>query len=336
MAHIKRLAYFGYYLKQMNWPLLGRFMAHTQATKGLGRGRQWAMILRDSLRYNISPLEWYQFGFANLSAADKATWAGTGTMYEFQRRANPSRAREVLDDKRAFFKAYHPFFRHAVYDREALAAQPAQLTELLNQHDRLVLKAANGKCGSSVRFIDTAGRQAAELLAAMQADGQDLLETPIEQHAELNRLSPSGVNTVRIFTALDANDRPYLLGCRLRISVDSPVDNLAAGNLAAPVDDQTGKVTGPGVYSDITPESVHPITGTSIEGFRIPYWPDCVQMALEAQQLYTENRSIGWDIAVTPDGPGLIEGNHDWCKLVWQLPVGRGLKPLLDDVALEN
>ena len=43
-----------------------------------------------------------------------------------------------------------------------------------------------------------------------------------------------------------------------------------------------------------------------------------------------QNRSIGWDIVITPEGPGLIEGNHDWCKLVWQLPVGRGLKLLLE------
>ncbi len=52
-------------------------------------------------------------------------------------------------------------------------------------------------------------------------------------------------------------------------------------------------------------------------------------MVKEASELHPQNRSIGWDIVITPDGPGLIEGNHDWCKLVWQLPVGRGLKTLL-------
>lgn len=30
------------------------------------------------------------------------------------------------------------------------------------------------------------------------------------------------------------------------------------------------------------------------------------------------------------NGPDLIEGNHDWCKLVWQLPVHKGLKPILE------
>jgi len=39
---------------------------------------------------------------------------------------------------------------------------------------------------------------------------------------------------------------------------------------------------------------------------------------------------------VTENGPGLIEGNHDWCKLVWQLPVGEGLKHLLDEFLGES
>jgi hypothetical protein len=331
---VKRLLYLVYYLRHMNWYLLRRFMDHTRTTQQQSVPRQgWAMI-RDSLHYNISPLEWYQFGFAGLDDREKATWVGTGTMYEAQRRLNPPGARAVLDDKRQFYQAYRAFFRHAVYEWADLAADPAVLEQLLQDHERLVLKAANGKCGATVVFINTQDWDARRLLDAMRDQGHDLLETPIEQHPDLNRLSPSGVNTVRIITALDDNGAPYLLGCRLRISVDSAVDNLAAGNLAAPIDEATGMVNGPGVYSDITQplESTHPITGEPIDGFQVPYWRECVDLALTAAQHQPQNRSIGWDIAVTPDGPGLIEGNHDWCKLVWQLPVGRGLKAELPAV----
>jgi hypothetical protein len=67
----------------------------------------------------------------------------------------------------------------------------------------------------------------------------------------------------------------------------------------------------------------------SIIGFQIPFWPETLKLAKDAARLHPQNRSIGWDIVVTPDGPGLIEGNHDWCKLVWQMPVKQGLKHLL-------
>jgi hypothetical protein len=166
----------------------------------------------------------------------------------------------------------------------------------------------------------------------MRDNHYDLVETFARQHPMLNDLSPSAVNTVRIFTRLDDADRCCLLGCRLRISVNSPVDNLAAGNIAAPIDETTGIVIGPGVYSDITKtaETIHPVTGVSIVGFQLPFWTETLALVDQASRLHPENRSIGWDIVITPEGPGLIEGNHDWCKLVWQLPVKTGLKNLLN------
>ena len=169
------------------------------------------------------------------------------------------------------------------------------------------------------------------LTKEMQASEHDMVESFIQKHDALNKLSPSGANTVRIFTLLDETGNYSVLGCSLRISVDSPVDNLAAGNLAAPIDQTTGTVNGPGIYSDITrdSETVHPVTRVPIEGFQIPFWQETIQMVEKASRLHPQNRSIGWDVAITADGPGLIEGNHDWCKLVWQLPVGRGLRSRL-------
>jgi hypothetical protein len=65
-------------------------------------------------------------------------------------------------------------------------------------------------------------------------------------------------------------------------------------------------------------------------GFQVPFWPELIDMAKKAALHVPENRSIGWDIAVTENGPELIEGNHDWCKLVWQLPVKKGMKSVLE------
>ena len=148
----------------------------------------------------------------------------------------------------------------------------------------------------------------------------------------MQQLSPSGLNTIRIITQLDQEDEVEILGARLRITINSSVDNLAAGNIAAPIDEHTGIVKGPGVYSDITKEDEynHPITGIKIVGFQVPFWKESLQMVKDAALLHPQNRSIGWDVAITDEGPELIEANHDWCKLLWQLPVRKGLKPLLD------
>jgi len=328
---MKRLIYLAYYFRRMNWAMLSRFMRHTRNELGIGSVRQVFGFLRDSFRFNISPLEWYQFGFAGLDASEKATWAGTGTMYEFQLRMNPPAEREILNDKRAFYQAYREFCQHGLWTLEELAEDQVLVERVLARHDKLVFKDATGNCGTSVRIVLANDLSITGLTKWMSENGFDMVESFIQQHPAMQALSPSAVNTVRIFTLLDDEGRYQVLGCRLRISIDSPVDNLAAGNLAAPVDERTGRVSGPGVYSDITrkSETVHPTTGLAIVGFQIPFWFETLEMVKQASLLHPENRSIGWDVVITPDGPGLIEGNHDWCKLVWQLPVGQGLKSML-------
>lgn len=328
----RRLVYLGYYFRKLDWQLLSKFMRHVRDELGWSRTRQWACIVRDSLKFNISILEYYQFRFFELTEAEKSDWAGTGTMYEFQRRANPPATRDLLCDKRDFYKGYREFFKHELYSLDELKSSPETVEKLLASNRKLVFKEATGSCGSgvSIRQVDEMDRS--QLFDFMERGGFDLVETFVEQHAALNALSPSAVNTVRIFTQI-SDDRGYeVIGCRLRISVDSPVDNLAAGNMAAPIDPLTGEVNGPGVFSDITrrPVDFHPITGIQVVGFKIPFWPETLELVRTASLLYPENRSVGWDVVITDQGPGLIEGNHDWCKLVWQLPVRSGLKHLLD------
>ena len=331
MTAARRLIYLGYYVYQLDWQRLNRFMKHLQMQYGWSRARQWLYIIRDSLKFNISILEYYQFRFYELSAAEKGAWAGTGTMYEFQRHANPPAARTLLSDKREFHKAYKSFFKHELRSLDELRRDPDIARQMLATNERLVLKQASSSCGAGVSIRSVSGMTPRQLIDAMESEGFDLVEEFVVQHPILNALSPSAVNTIRIFTQI-SEDRGYeVLGCRLRISVDSPVDNLAAGNMAAPINTESGVVNGPGIFADITktPVDTHPITRCKIVGLQIPYWNETLELVREASLLHPENRSIGWDIVITEHGPGLIEGNHDWCKLVWQLPVRRGLKHML-------
>jgi hypothetical protein len=305
-------------------------MNHHKKEYGLSKVKQWWLILNNSLKYNISILEFYQFDFIHKTHEEKLEWAGTGTMYEFQLKANPPHQREILDDKRLFSQKYSKFIRNKIYPIAAL--NDDIIAELLKKN-KVVFKDATGKCGSGVLIKNTSELSADSFIEFMKADQFDMVETYIEQHEKINQLSPSAVNTIRIFTKLNHNNEFSILGTRMRISVNCDVDNMAAGNLAAPIDEMTGIINGPGVYSDITkpPETIHPVTNTPIVGFQIPMWKEILDMVKEASLLHPQNKSIGWDVVLTSDGPGLIEGNHDWCKLVWQLPVKKGLKQRLND-----
>lgn len=328
---VSRVIYFGYYLYKLNWSTFWRFLSLTSENYKATKFLLIVDIVVSSLKYNISIIEYFLFDFRSKSKNEKEKWAGTGYMYEYQKVMNPPGKRNILDDKTLFYKAYKEFFIHHVLDLDELKTDREGAQRLLRA-DKLVLKESNGKCGLGTFFLETKNYTVEQLIRFMEDEGYDLAETFIEQHDELNRLSPSGVNTVRIFTQLNAKGKVEILGCRQRISVDSKVDNLAAGNIAAPIDEQTGKINGKGIFSDIekNPVDIHPVTGTILLGFRVPFWSQCIELAKEAALKHPENRSIGWDIVVTKSGVGLIEGNHDWCKLVWQLPVHKGLKHILE------
>ena len=332
MKLARRVIYLGYYLRRLDWKLLAKFMHRIREELGWSRMRQWCYVVRDSIRFNISILEYYQFRFFELPEEKKSEWAGTGTMYEFQLRANPAATRELLRDKREFYKAYKKFFVHELYSLDDLKNTRESIEMILDSDAKMVFKDATGSCGSGISIRSVEDMTSGQLIEYMERGGFDLVETFVQQHAALDALSPSAVNTIRVFTQISRTRGYEVIGCRLRISVDSQVDNLAAGNLAAPIDLETGLVNGPGVFSDFTrqPAEVHPVTSVPIIGFQVPFWNETLEMVREASLLHPENRSVGWDVVITEDGPGLIEGNHDWCKLVWQLPVQRGLKHLLD------
>jgi hypothetical protein len=326
---MKRLKYFGYYLLKTDWKTFSRFLNY--AAEESARNKSWVFLdaIHSTFRYNISLLDYFYFRFFEKSPDERRQWAGTGFMYEYHLRMNPKDKREVLENKISFLNHYRPFVKRRFESLQEM--QKGRAAQLLgNTSGKLVLKGARGQVGTEVEVVNAADYTPTRLIKYMQSKGYDLAEEYVQQHPALMALSPSGLNTVRIFTQLH-NGHVELLGARLRLSVNSPVDNLGAGNLAAPIVPETGIVNGSGVYSDITKsdEAVHPITGAPIESFQVPFWPEILQMAKDAALYNTENRSIGWDIAITPHGPELIEGNHNWCKLLWQLPVKQGLMAML-------
>jgi len=330
---MKRVLYLGYYLKKLDFGKYAKFLNYISKKEGIGKLKLQADIIYSSLNYNISILEYFQFHFYKLSKEEKKRFAGTGYMYEYQLKMNPPKVRHILDDKNAFNKAYRHFLLHHSYSLEDIKKDKSLLDKILaNGSGKLVLKVSDGKCGVDVEIRNCNEFTTDSLQQYISEKGFDLVEEYIIQHPEIMRMSPSAVNTIRVFTQLDDKNEVEIIGCRFRISINSSVDNLAAGNIAAPIDEKTGVVSGPGVYSDIRkdPEHIHPVTGTKIVGFQIPFWKETIAMVKEAAKAHPQNRSIGWDVVITEKGSGLIEGNHDWCKLVWQLPVGKGLKPILE------
>jgi hypothetical protein len=107
------------------------------------------------------------------------------------------------------------------------------------------------------------------------------------------------------------------------------VDNYARGGLIAPVDLESGEISGPAVLLDarcgIRTADRHPDTREAFVGFRLPHWEDAVRLALRAADAFRDVPFVGWDVAFLEQGPILIEGNVAWNADGVQLPHRRGL-----------
>lgn len=325
---LRRVVYFFYYVKKTEWRELLAILDHLEKQETRSRAVLFCDAVQSTFRYNISIEDFFYFKFYEKGHEVRSTFTGTGFMYEYHREMNPVESRSVLHDKLQFLRSYKNFVKHAFCLIEDIENNSQEFRRLIKETgDRLVLKDALGQCGWGVDVV-SAETSREDLLALMRARGYNMAEAFVQQHPLLDELSPSGLNTVRVITFLRSDGEVEFLGAILRLTVNSVVDNIAMGNIAAPINLQSGEVESDAVYKDprIAPVSKHPVTGKRIVGFRLPFWDDVLRLTERAAQHDPRNRSIGWDVAITAEGPSLIEGNHNWCKLLWQLPRQQGLK----------
>lgn len=138
-----------------------------------------------------------------------------------------------------------------------------------------------------------------------------LLEEPIRQHAIMNLLNPSSVNTCRIVSVMNSKKEVTLMASFIRIGNGSAVvDNFNSGGMTAKVDIETGKIIEDAVNKEGKMFSKHPLSGTPINGFEIPYFKEAKEMVIKAAKKSKNVRYVGWDVAITEKGPTLVEGNQ--------------------------
>jgi hypothetical protein len=141
-----------------------------------------------------------------------------------------------------------------------------------------------------------------------------LVQRRLQNHAALARLNNGALSTVRVLTCLDEHGEPEIIGAAMRMAIGSnrAVDNLHAGGIAAAVDVNTGVL---GLASNLGADARlgwidrHPDTGATIAGAQLPMWGEVRAFAIRAHRAFADRVIVGWDIAITPDGPVLVEGN---------------------------
>ncbi|MBV5325966.1 MAG: hypothetical protein J0626_12300, partial [Rhodospirillaceae bacterium] len=120
--------------------------------------------------------------------------------------------------------------------------------------------------------------------------------------------------TIRIVTSRNEAGQYEVTNAAFRMPrvIGSAVDNFHAGGIAAAVDIATGRL-GPATDLGLSPKSGwferHPVTGAPIAGRLLPYWQEARALVERAHPNFSDFAVIGWDVAILPDGPCIIEAN---------------------------
>ena len=165
------------------------------------------------------------------------------------------------------------------------------------------------------------GRPVAPSDVQRQVRERSLLQDRVEQREEMSALYPGSINTVRLITARK-DGRVFPFHAALRLGANgSIVDNWSAGGLIVDIDMETGRLTERGFYKPgLQPPgrraamaaTRHPNTGVRFDGYMLPDFAAARDLVCQFHRDLDGLLTIGWDVALTPSGPLIIEGNTHW------------------------
>jgi len=272
--------------------------------------------------------------------------ASRSQMARIQKSLNPNEWEWLLADKGIFYRycLLHGlpvpellglwFKGQSGWSPEGLPLDTEERWENLLLHrcpSEFVVKPARSVYGDGIRMITREGsvltdnegnRQSVpEFLNSLKSHpGYTcfVLQGRLQNHPGIAMMSGGrGVLSVRVITQIDRTGVPRVLTSNLKIIVgENIVSNNrhgALGNLVAEIDIERGVLEFCGGLDAMRGGHVrverHPDTGAVFAGTPVPHWTAVLDLVLRAAHVFTPVRTVGWDVAVTPAGALLLEGN---------------------------
>ena len=134
----------------------------------------------------------------------------------------------------------------------------------------------------------------------------------------------------RIFTCIDRFGQPVATHAMLRILCKLEPSWNRRDEYAAPVDLITGELglmCGDKQFGPTDWFENHPVTGSPVTGRIVQHWAEIRDLAIAGHRVFADRMLLGWDVALTPDGPVLVEANAypdtEFLQRVHRRPIGQ-------------
>ncbi|MGB7329057.1 MAG: sugar-transfer associated ATP-grasp domain-containing protein [Rubripirellula sp.] len=202
--------------------------------------------------------------------------------------------------------------------------RPYRLTELLAEHQTLIMKPVTGGGGKGVWRVDKKesivslnGEEiTTEQLESRVGELNNYLVSEFVEQSDFSRsLNPSTTNTIRAVTLWDFKEKkPFVARAVQRVGVakSAPFDNFTRGGLSCLID-ESGRLSAGASHPHtrvLQWHDVHPDSGCRFADQVIPNWPQIHDELLVAAGSFPFLPVIGWDLMLAKRGAVAIEGNH--------------------------
>jgi hypothetical protein len=308
---------------------------------GISRKRQFADLLRLVFLHTTPAVYYYHYRLYRYSYRQWFDFIYTFELPSWHRAISPHISPEtekILSDKNAFAqkmqKQGFPIIEGKVISKGSRVSN-----EQLFRQSSLFLKPL---CGSRqegifrIRYQTMPGvysliksedeeiNDCERILSFVQSliNEQDYLIQPLlKNHPELQAFSPfENLITIRLITIWTGSKAKAVSAI-----LELPKDAYSGYVYALPVDIKNGMIKAITDFPVTYTEDMRQVS-SRFSGRQVIYWNELVDTALRAHANFPDLFSIGWDLAVTPEGVKLIEGNINWAVALHQI-AGPDLMP---------
>lgn len=284
-------------------------MFKTVKTISVKTNKKFVVILFDvifcGIKYQAGYHDYLQFEFYNLNAAQRKTYITGGINNKIVKKFNDKKEWYKLENKAVFHQLFKKFTKR---DCLVIDNNLKEFEIFLKRHKVIIAKPIDGIGGKGILKITYNSKtNINELYDKLIKNDQLLIEECVVQHDKLSELYKQSVNTMRIYTFIE-NGNAHFLQAVLKIGNDGIVDNFASGGMYTVLSEK-GKVIYNAIDKDDNIIEFHPKTNKKIKGFQVPMFDEAVSLVCDAAKIVPKIGYVGWDVAISKEGPLIIEGN---------------------------
>ncbi len=317
-------------IRGMKFDKMKKMLQVVKDKSGHSKVRTFCSMIWCGLRYGAGYYDYVMFGFYDMNGKQRNTYLTRVRNKKVCEVMNDYSFAEEFDDKLKFNARFSEFLHRRTLNGESCTRE--EFSAFLQGQDAFFAKPNHGSCGNGIEKIKVADFQSEdEILEYIRKKKLIILEEVLPQHEAMAKLHPDSVNSIRIVTDL-VGKSVHIAYVMVKMGRGGGCcDNTGQGGVICRVDEKTAKIRSVATDDYFNVFESHPDTGVKFVGYELPMLFDAIALVKKAALVIPQMRHVGWDVAITPDGPAIIEGNEypgtDLCQLAPHYPEKIGLWP---------